>query len=553
MHRSSICMPAAGRTYCSALLLAALFITPVFAQVATPQIQEPEPIQATQVDLFTVEDAELVMELQQVIDLALDESFQVYQLKQSYLQTAYSVEQAQRNLKTRVDLQSTIPSIMQGLNATYDFDPITQQSELAYLRTGRTNFNTRITVQQPLITNGSISLETRLSGFDSFNERTGDRPPAETRSVSPTIGISFNQPLFQYNDIKNELRNAELNFESLEATYTQDEMSQINRITNQFYALFREQKSLANQAESFRLSDLNYQTGLRQFQAGLIAEVEKMRLEVNRANDLDQLENSKNSHEQQQFQFNRQVGLPLETMIWVVASEEYHPIEVDVDRALELAFQNRAEVRLQEITLEQSDMNLRRTISQGRPNLQLNLGYDLQGNSTLGGLGATDSWSEHLSEAFNPDNQSPNTNISLTLRVPLFDWGRNEASVQRQMASISVQQRRTNEVVEDLKRDVINRVRSVESAMRRMEIQTANRAVADRTFEISQIRFERGETTIVELLQDQQQYNNTKENFLSALIAYEQAKASLKEFTLWDWETNQPVLRRTTPPTPFGR
>lgn len=552
MHRSSICMPAAGRTYCSALLLAALFITPVFAQVATPQIQEPEPIQATQVDLFTVEDAELVMELQQVIDLALEESFQVYQLKQSYLQTAYSLELAQRNLRTRVDLSSTIPSIQQGLNPTFYFNTDTQQQELAYLRTGRTNFNTRITVQQPLITNGTISLDARLSGFDSFNERaSGDL--AETRSMSPTVGISFNQPLFQYNDIKNELRNAELSFESLEATYTQDELSQINGITNQFYALFNQQKSLADVAESFRLSDINYQTGLRQFQAGLIAEVEKMRLEVNRANDLDQLENSKNSHEQQQFQFNRQVGLPLETKIWVVASEEYRPIEVDVDRALELAFANRAEVRLQEITLEQSDLSLRRTISQGRPNLQLNLGYDLQGNSTLGGLDASNSWSDHLSESFKSDNRSPNTNVSLTLRVPLFDWGRNEASVQRLMASIAIQQRRSNEVVENLKRDVINRVRSVESAMRRMEIQTANRAVADRTFEISQIRFERGETTIVELLQDQLQYNNTKENFLSALIAYEQAKASLKEFTLWDWETNQPVLRRTTPPTPFGR
>lgn len=552
MHRSSICMPAAGRKYCTALLLAALFITPVYAQVETPQIQEPNPIQATYVETFTMEDAELIMELQQVIDLALDESFQVYQLKQSYLQTAYSVEQAQRNLKTRIDLQSTIPSIVQGLNPTFYFDTNTNQQELAYLRTGRTNFNARITVQQPLITNGTISLVTRLSGFDSFNERvTGD--PAETRSMSPTIGISFNQPLFQYNDIKNALKNAELNFESLESTYTQDELSQINRITNQFYTLFREQKSLANQAESFRLSDINYQTGLRQFQAGLIAEVEKMRLEVNRANDLDQLENSKNSHEQQQFQFNRQVGLPLETLIWVVASEEYRPIEVDVDRALELAFANRAEVRLQEITLEQSDLNLRRTISQGRPNLQLNLGYDLQGNSTLGGLDASSSWSDHFSEGFNSDNRSPNTNVSLTLQVPLFDWGRNEASVQRQMASISVQQRRTNEVVEDLKRDVINRVRSVESAMRRMEIQTANRAVADRTFEISQIRFERGETTIVELLQDQQQYNSTKENFLSALIAFEQAKASLMEYTLWDWEANQPVRRRTTPPTPFGR
>ena len=552
MHRSSIRIPAVFNLLLPAVLLIASVTGRAYTQVDTPQVQEPEPIQATPVDMFTQEDADLVLSLQEVIDLALDQSFNVYQLKQSYLQTAYSLEQARRNLKTRVDLRTTIPSIQQGLNPTFYYNPDTGENELAYLRTGRTNWNANLTVQQPLITNGTISLDTRLNGYDSFNERTSGNP-IETRSMSPTMGISFNQPLFQYNDIKNELRSAELSFESLERTYTQDELSQINQITNQFYALFRQQKSLANTAESFRLSDINYQTGQRKYQAGLIAEIDKMRLEVQRANDLDRLESTMNSHEQQQFQFNRAVGLPLETKIWVVAGEEYVPIEVDVDRALELAFDNRAELRLQEISLEQSEMSLRRTISSGRPNLQLNLGYDLTANSTLGELGAQDPWGEHLKEAFNPDNRSPNTNVSLTLRVPVFDWGRNESAVQRQMAGIAVQERRLDEVIENLKRDVINRVRSVESAMRRMEIQTANRAVAERSFEISQMRYERGETTIVELLNDQQQYNSTQEAFLNALIQYEQAKASLKEYTLWDWETNQPVQRLTTPPTPFGR
>ena len=31
------------------------------------------------------------------------------------------------------------------------------------------------------------------------------------------------------------------------------------------------------------------------------------------------------------------------------------------------------------------------------------------------------------------------------------------------------------------------------------------------------------------------------------------AKADLKEITLWDWETDQPVTRRTTPATSFIR
>ncbi len=536
-----------------ALIAALLLVLPIITTMAQTATQEQEQIVPTELDLFTQADAELVLTLNEAIDVALEKSFSVYQLKQSYLRSAYGLEIAQRNLKTRIDFNSTIPSISQGVSPRVYFNPVTQQEELSYLRSGNTNFNGRISIMQPLITDGTVSLSARLSGYDSFNERIGDQPDLENRSMQPTIGINFTQPLFQYNSIKNTLRSAELSFESLDATYTQSELAQLNQITNQFWALFQSQKRLENLAESFLLSETNYTTGVRKYLAGLIAEVEKMSLEVQWANDLDQLEQQKNAHEEQQFTFNRAMGLPLETKIWVDASEEYVPIEVDMDRALQLAFTNRADIRLQEISIEQQEMSLAQTISSGRPDLNINAGYDLTGTSTLSGLGIDDSWGDHLSEAFNKDNRSPNTNVSLTLRIPVFDWGRNKAQVERSMVSLETSQRQMTETEENLKRDVINRVRAVEASMRSMEIQVQNQVISERTYEIERTRFDRGEITITVLLQRQQQYNNTKAAFLSALIGYERAKASLKEITLWDWETNQAAVRRTTPPTPFSR
>ncbi len=536
-----------------ALSAVLLLMLPLVAATAQVETQVQEEIVTTELDLFTRADAELVLALNEAIDIALEESFSVYQLKQSYLNSAYGLESARRQLKTRIDFSSTIPSIQEGISPTFYYNPDTGQQEINYLRSGRTNFNGRISISQPLITNGSISLSGRLSGNQSFNELSGGRDPVENRSLGPSLGINVIQPLFQYNTTKANLRNAELNFEQLDRTYTESELSQINQITNQFYALFQSQKRLENLGESFRLSETNYNTGQRKYAAGLIAEVEKMSLEVNWANDLDALEQQKNAHEQQQFTFNRAMGLPLQTKIWVDASEEYHPIEVDMNRALELAFQNRSDIRLQEIAIEQSEMSLRQTQSRGRPDLQINAGYDLTGTSTLSGLGIDDSWGDHLTEAFNGDNSNNNTNVSLTLMIPIFDWGRNRLSVERSMVSLETAQRRMTETEENLKRDVINRVRSVEAARRSMEIQVQNQVISERTYEIDRTRFDRGEITITDLLRSQTQYNNTQAAFLSALIGYERAKASLKEITLWDWETDQPVTRMTTPQTVFSR
>lgn len=525
------------------LLVGAALPSGARAQV-TPTPPAVQAIPEAQVEIFTQADAEQVLTLDHTIGWALDQSFSVFQLKQNFLRSSYSLEAAQRALKTQVTFDGTLPQIRQGINAQLIVD------DLYYLRNGQTNASASFNIIQPLITNGRITLSTSMSANDNFNELpSGSR--SENRSFQPSVGIRYTQPLFQYNDIKASLRSAQLAFEELQRSYTQDELQRINQVTNQFYQLFRQQRTLELRAESFRQSELNYQTGLRKYQAGLIAEVDMLRLEVRRGQDLDGLETAKNTHQRQMFAFNRLIGLPLETKVWVDASLTFTAIEVDVDRALELAFANRSDIRVAQIALEQSEMSLESTISNGRPNLQMSLAYDLRGNSTLGGYGPDDPWGDHISAGLDPDNRSPNTNISLSISVPLFDWGRNSAMVQRQIASMRTQERQISESEENLRRDVIDRINAVESAMRRLDVLEKSVQVAETSYSISQKRSERGEITLTDLLQAQNELNTAQNSYLDALIEYETAKAGLKEITLWDWENNRPVQQQTTPPRPF--
>jgi outer membrane protein TolC len=537
------------RTTSAAVVLALVIATPALAQVAETQ-QQVSQIQTIEVDIFSREDADLVVSLSEAVELALVQSFSVFQLEQNFLQTSYSLEQARRSLRTHINFTSTLPSLTQGINARLLGS--SGGTELVYLREGTMRVNSRVSVEQPLITNGSLSLDFSLTGFDSFSDLTsGVR--TENRTGTASVGLNFRQPLFQYNDIKGSLRSAELASESQQLSYTENELQRINTITRQFYQLFRQQRALELAADVFRQADLNYQTGQRKYSAGLVAEVEQLSLQVSRANSEDQLESAKSTHRNQQFTFNRQVGLPLETEVWVEASLEFRPVVVDLDRALQLAFDRRSDVRQSQINLETMDLSLRRTLSSGRPNLQLNVGYDLTGNSSLALKGPDDSWSEHLSSSLDPDNREPNTNISLTLSMPLFDWGENASRVQQQLSRIRVSERQLDEVQQDLRRDVINAVQDVDSAQRRVQIQQQNVTVAEMSYSISQQRYERGEITLTDLLREFETSTRTQQNFNNALIDYELAKSALKELTLWDWETDQPVLQQTTPPLPFEK
>ncbi len=501
--------------------------------------------------IFTQADADMVLDLEGAVDLALDRSFSIYTLKQQYLQTNYLLENAKRQLRTRIDWNSTLPGINQMITPEL-LSTGGGFQELVFLRDSSKWLHGEVNIIQPLITNGRIVLSSGIVGFDADRALPAPLADVAARSVQPSIGVQFNQPLFQYNEVRGALQNARLSLEGLQLSYTEDELQRINQVSRQFYVLFAQQTALGLADTLYQQSERNYQSGVNRYNAGLLAETDVMQLNVTRMNDLDALESARNILEQQQFAFNRLVGLELDLQVWADASIDYVPIEVDLDRALQLAFERRSDMRRSEIEQELFQLQLKRQKSIGRPDLQLNVGYDVTGNSSLSAT-PDDDWQFHFDESLNPDNRSPNTNITLTLAIPLFDWGRNASLVERLASMIQVQDRQVDEVRQELIRMVTDRVRAVESAMRRFAIQEANVQVAETSYGFTQRRFDRGEITFTELAQAQDLLARTRTNHLTALINYEMAKADLKEITLWDWETNQPAAQRTQPPEPFER
>ncbi len=513
--------------------------------------QQVTALQAQEVTIPTRAEADLVLSLNEAIDVSLDKSFGIFQLQQGYLQTSYYLEYSQRALKPHMQFNSNgLPGISQSIDPQFYYNPITGQQELGYLKMSRMTGDMALSLWKPLITNGSVAVSMGMSG----NEAENDLPAGgntKNRSFQPFVGVSFNQPMFQYNSRRGDLRDNELRMESQALRYTEEEVRQINQVTRTFYDLLQQQQAVELAAEDYDQSVANYRTGLRRYHSAQQNETDVLSLQVEMSNALSSLEQEKVNLESQQFAFNRGVGLPLETRIWVEEDLQYEPIEVDVERALELALEQRSDIRRAEITLEQDELTLRQQVSNGRPDLQLNASYALSGNSSLSAT-ADDPWSTHFSEALNADNRSPLTRVSLTLSIPILDGKQNRALVERQMSVIREQERQIEEARATLRQEVINRVRAVESAMRQMEIREQSLQIARTSYQITRQQYERGETDLNTLLRAQTTRRNSETQHLQARITYEMAKANLKEITLWDWETNQPVRQRTTTPVPFG-
>ncbi len=498
------------------------------------------------------EDAGVTLTLQDAVRIALDESFDIQRLKERYLQLSYGLETARRSLRTRVMLNSILPHVQEGYTSYFFTDFAGTMGFFGFEESLR-RAQTSLSVVQPLITNGYVSLTSRLRGYERTMHRLPAGATADIRYLMPQLALEYTQPLFQYNAVKGQLREATLDLEALTLSYPEVELQRINEISDAFFRLFAAQRLLDIETDAATQSVRAAGAIRQRCDLGLASEFEAVEIEVAARNARDRLMRAQETLLRTQLAFKRAVGIDPDEPIRVAASDEIRPCPVDPQRARELAFSNRSDIRRAEIEVAKADLEIGKVASWSRPDLEVYFGYDVSGNSTIGGLGYADSWADHFDAAFQGDNMLRNTNVGITLSLPLYDARTNESRVQRLMSERRVLEREVTETEAELARQVILRVDNVASAQARAELQAGNREAARAGYEISLELFEKGEISGNEMLIAQSRYLETERNWTDAFIDFEMAKAWLREITLFDWETGQPVRQQTTPSEPFGR
>jgi len=107
------------------------------------------------------------------------------------------------------------------------------------------------------------------------------------------------------------------------------------------------------------------------------------------------------------------------------------------------------------------------------------------------------------------------------------------------MASLREAQLSLDDVKTTVIREVRDIVRSVGETMNRLIIHEKNQQLAQKSYEISSMRFENGNITSQELGTEQERLAATQLDYLNAYITYQLALADLKRKTLWDFKNNR--------------
>ncbi|PWJ41966.1 TolC family protein [Sediminitomix flava] len=387
-------------------------------------------------------------------------------------------------------------------------------------------------VTQPLIwTGGSVSLENRFSFQDSktsggqFDQFTGDQ---STTAYTNNLYLTLNQPIFTYNQLKMDLDRIELDYENAYMAYVIRRLNLEANVSQAFYNVYNQQMQVIINEEEYANQKESHDIIKNKVESGLQAKEELYQAELNLATSESNLFTAQMNLQNVLDDFKEVTGLALDEEIEVLTKVEITEIDVDLDRAIDYGLNQRLELRQRDLDIKNSEFDL----------IQAKATNEFKGNVALR-LGLIGQEAELNNIYANPTDDQL---ISISLSVPIFDWGEKKSRVKAAQAQIKSSQLSLK--VEE--RNIVKNLRQIHrdfgNSKLQIKLAEQNLKNAQLTYDINLERYRNGDLTSIDLNVFQNQLSEKKITLVNAQIDYKLALLNIKIQSLWDFEFDQPFL-----------
>lgn len=468
------------------------------------------------------------LDLAKSIEIAKEKSYSMKYLVQDFKIAEYNLKSATSRFKTHINMNFTAPEYTETIRTFEDSTGIT------FYPIKQLQYQTNLTINQPLPTDGNVYVKTGLANYDDFF--------SHYRSSYLSTRFGFTQPidaLYGYNSIKSSLKQAQLAYERSSKQLKREELNLVYDISNSFYNLLSVQKSeeiarldLDRQKEAFTMAKNKYE-------AGLIREVDALQMEVDLAEAQNNFDMAIVNENGAMNAFKHSIGIELTDVVNLNSKFDYEIVIVDPEKAVQLAKANRLEVREQEIQIELTKMSVKQQKAQGMIRGNLNAYYEKVGVSQND---INTNIQTSIQRSYQNFLERPqNFGVGFTISIPLLDWGENRALVRAAEARLQQNVLRKEEVQRTIEREVRNLVDDLNSSLRRLQLLEKNVKVAEKSFDITRQRFSDGDIDSQALALERTRLNNAYNSHLRAYINYQLKLADIMRKTFYDFQKNEEI------------
>ena len=353
----------------------------------------------------------LQLTLPEVIALAQSESPDVLLATTKLTNSYWRYQSFLANYKPRIELSAELPNINRAISSITLPD-----GQEAFVNRSFMNSNFEVSLQQPITsTGGVIFASTGLQRIDIFN-------PSSKSYLSAPISLGFSQPLFAHNSLKWNKRIQPIAYSESTSQYAEEMEGIAFEAAALFFNVLIAQLNLQAAEKDKENADTLFSISQGRFEVGKIAETELLQIELRALNsnatvaqanlqlqtNMEALRNHLGIREAVFFQLEPPVSIP--------------DFIIDSEIALKYARLNRSLSKSFERELTEAERDLDQA-ERDRFNIRLFGSFGL--TQTGGSLG--DSYTNLLDQE----------RFSLSINMPIADWGRTKA--QKEIANSNLE------------------------------------------------------------------------------------------------------------------
>ncbi|HET6567948.1 MAG TPA: TolC family protein [Rhodothermales bacterium] len=461
--------------------------------------------------------------LDTTMDLALGNSYRVRQLELGIEETRSWLKAERAGLKSRVYVELATPEFEAISESKWNSD--LRRNEIVHTNTRLWQAN--FSIRQPVVLFGHPT-----DGYLSFNNRVYRYTQLEGGNDVTYYNryfLKFEQPLFQPNELKNDIKSAELNLKEANLEFQEDVVDLLDDVADDYFDLLRESY---NQVIYTRLVD-----DLTQAEAAasdLAARdttrtIELRQIRVELANAREHVKQTRSDIRLQSSALKRRLRLQEQDSIYVDPVLTVTPVEVDLQQAIHYGQTLRPALKKLDVQMHQDEIDIENTKGDGdfRANLEMTYGREMQ--------------NPLLQDLF--DEPANSYTVGLHAYIPIWDWGQRSARVQAQQINLRQTELSIEEAKQEIQTDITNAVLNLNEYQQRAVTMQANLELARQIAQQSLSRYRAGTIGALELLQSFNRERDTADNFLDTYLGYRRALLSLKTSTYYDFENGAPLLQ----------
>lgn len=452
------------------------------------------------------------MRLEDAISIARSQSVEAMSAKQSFISAYWSFRAYRASRLPSLVLYGNLANFDRSLTLLQNY----QTGDMVYANTYNMQNSLGLAFNQNItFTGGTLSLYSDLSRIDQFGANR-----SLTWYAQP-VTVSYNQPLFAYNQFKWDKLIEPKEYERSRRAYM-EAMEEVGiDAVEAFFSLLLAKVDHETAESNFENSRTMYSVASERLKIGSISKDECLQMEMRMLSDSIQINETSIKLREAQMALNSLLGYDEKTEVSPSLDISLPDLALNYDMVLNKVMENSSFNLENDIAVMQAKSDIARA--------KANRGVSMTAHARFGLSNTAGSFEKVYSDPLNQEV------VGLGFSIPLFDWGLGKGRVQKAVAARAVTEARVLQKENDFRRQIFSKVAEFNSQRGQCLVSARAAEIAQERYVLVLGRFREGAVSVTELINSQTEKDGAVSRNISDLGKYWKSYYELRKLALYDF------------------